>query len=462
MTTNERSLLAKASLTYRIFMYYVHIFYKYLYFRRTYFINSEKVPDSAPVMIVSNHQNGACDVLSILLFICRKCKTRKIRSVTRGDIYDAHPIGKAIMGWLGILAAYRIDFEGEESLSKNELCINTMEQELMNDGVVILFPEANHQLKRWFGWFSPRYLIVMFEAARKCNFQKEIYLLPSCNHYRTYDEIHGETLIRYGEPIALSLWYEKYQTKPKTVVRELNALVKEQISSMMLNITDLDNYDAIDYLRNTYGVHYAMDNGLNPNRLPDKLTADKQLFAKLEELKTTHEQEIQKIYDYAIRLKTKTKQYRIIDKNADEKYAVWNLLWLGIVGLVLLPLLVASAVLNLLIVGLPKFITSKIDDINTHCTINIPTTVLFTIPLTVIILFVLTWIFTKSLWIFLFCVVALPFSYIFLFRYYHAGERWMSRFRFVFLSKNKKSEWLSFRKQTFDNLDNILKTNNLR
>jgi hypothetical protein len=366
------------------------------------------------------------------------------------------------MNWLGILAAYRIDFEGEESLSKNELCIDTLKEELINDGVVILFPEANHQLKRWFGWFSPRYLIVMFEAARKCGFQKEMYVLPSCNHYRSYAEIHGETLIRYGEPIALSAWYEKYQSKPKTVVRELNALVKEQINSMMLNITDLENYDAIDYLRNTYGVHYAAKNGLNPKRLPDKLTADKQLFANLEETKATHAQEVQQIYTDAINLKTQTKRYRINDINADEKYAVWRLLWQGVAGIVLLPLLIVSVVLNLLNVGLPKFITSKIDDINTHCTINIPSAVLVTIPLTVIILFVLTWIFTKSLWVFLFCVIAMPFSYIFLFRYYHAGERWMSRFRFVFLPQNKKSEWLSFRKQTFDNLDNILKIINIR
>ncbi|MDR1666578.1 MAG: 1-acyl-sn-glycerol-3-phosphate acyltransferase [Bacteroidales bacterium] len=425
-----------------------------MYFRKIHLLHLENVPSDAPLMIVSNHQNGACDVLSILLFIRRADKTRKIRSVTRGDVM-VHPVGNVIMRWLGIVPAYRIAFEGEASLGKNAPMLEMLEEEILNDGTIILFPEANHQTIRWFGWFSPRYLLVMLEAARKSNFEKEMYLLPSCNHYNAYAGIHDDTLIKFGTPIALSAWYEKYQKQPKATVREINGLVKRQISDLMLNITDLDNYAAIDFLRKTYGVNFARRNSLNPAYLPDKLQADKDLFARLEALKAVDAEKVQKIYDDALQWKEKTQQLGIFDWNVDERPA-WKVIWQGMAGLILCPVFILSLIINVLIFGIPKFIHSKIDDINTHCTINIPSAVLVSIPLTFITLFVLSWLLTDSFLAGMLCIASWPLLSIFLCFYYRAGERWVSRVRFLSMSQKTKTECLLLRQRIYHALDRIL------
>ncbi|MDR3193875.1 MAG: 1-acyl-sn-glycerol-3-phosphate acyltransferase [Tannerella sp.] len=454
--TPGNGMLQYAGLGYRLFILYVRLFYKYLYFRKIHLLNLENIPAAAPLMIVSNHQNGACDVLSILLFLRRKNKRRKVRSVTRGDVM-VHPAGNALMRWLGIMPAYRIDFEGIDSLDKNAPMLEMLEQELVNDGAVILFPEANHQTKRWFGWFSPRYLFILFEAARKCGFEKEMYVLPACNHYNSYAGVQDTTLLKYGTPIALSPWYEKYGTKPKTVVREVNELVKRQITEMMLNITDLEHYEAIDFLRNTYGVRYARLNGLDPNHLPDKLTADKQLFAKLEDVKARHPEAVEQVYADALRLKAKTVQFGIHRRNVEEKRLFLQVLWQGFAGIVLLPVFILSALFNLLIFGIPKAITSQLEDINVHCTIHIPAAVLVCIPLTFLLLFTLALVCTASVLTGFLCIALCPLLGIFLCFYCRAYGRWFNRVRFLLLSPVEKNEYLALRGQLFESLDSLLK-----
>ena len=61
------------------------------------------------------------------------------------------------------------------------------------------------------------------------------------------------------------------------------------ISSLMLDIRDLDNYDSIDFIRTTYGTDYAKTKGIDPNDLPERLLTDKELVAKLDEAKNNDE-----------------------------------------------------------------------------------------------------------------------------------------------------------------------------
>ena len=76
-----------------------------------------------------------------------------------------------------------------------------------------------------------------------------------------------------GEPVSLMPYYELYKMKPRTTMREVNHRVRDEVAGLMLNITDLENYEAIDYLRGSYGVKFAKERGLRPGVLPEKSVA---------------------------------------------------------------------------------------------------------------------------------------------------------------------------------------------
>ena len=126
--------------------------------------------------------------------------------------------------------------EGIDSYSNNKKTFDIASDELGKGRTVLMYPEAGHQDKRWLGNFSMAYIILAFEAAEKSNFEKEIYILPSCNHYSNYFHIQADMLVKYGKPIAISPYYEKFKEKPRTVQRELNRIVIDEITSLMLNI----------------------------------------------------------------------------------------------------------------------------------------------------------------------------------------------------------------------------------
>ncbi|GHT23392.1 hypothetical protein FACS189430_06620 [Bacteroidia bacterium] len=295
------------------------------------------------------------------------------------------PVINVIARWIGLIPAYRMMYEGADSLSKNSTSIVEISDELLNDGTVVLFPEAGHQEKHWLGRFSLAYLRFCFETAKSVNFEKEIYILPSCNHYSDYAGLQEDMMVRFGTPIPLSPYYELYKTNPWTAQRRVNAVIRQQISDMMLNITDADNYTAFDYLRNTYGVRYAAENGFNPTYLPDKLEADKQLFARLEAAKETQEATVRQIYDKARQLEQTEQQYRF--KHTEEKRHIGRSIASGTVMLALFPLFVMALCTNVLIFGVPALVKRKFKDIMFHSTVYFTLNILILLPLTSIAVF---------------------------------------------------------------------------
>jgi hypothetical protein len=209
-----------------------------------------------------------------------------------------------------------------------------------------------------------------------------VFILPACNHYSHYFGMQNRMLVKFGTPISLQPYYELYKTKPRTAQREVNKLVREQISGLMLDIRDLDNYDAIDFIRTTYGVDYAKKQGVNPDNLPERLLTDKDLVARLDEAKAQHTEAVEALYQDALTLKQSIAQAGITD--AHLKAAV-NPVTLGfklLALLMLLPLWIFSWWPSMLVYWIPMSIfKAKMKDPMFEGTLLFGSAVLFTLPL---------------------------------------------------------------------------------
>jgi hypothetical protein len=271
--------------------------------------------------------------------------------------------------------------------------------------------------------------------------------------------IREDILIKFGKPISLKPYYEMYKEKHRTAQREVNELVRNSVAELMLNITDLDNYDAIDFLRNTYGIKYAKDNGFNPCKLPEKLLSDKQFVKHLDTLKTSEqENEIQQVYNDAAFLNSKIQELKISDKYFERKPTlirnIFGILWFAI----LFPFYLCSLISTALVVYPPKLINRKIKDIMLHGTITLILSAIVTIPLLNIILFFTVCSITDSALIALAYLVCLPFLYIFVITYEKAWKRQKSRIRFYnLLKKGKLTELASIRIRIHETLNKLLK-----
>ena len=455
MAKKEIKYDPKPRLGYRMLKAYVRFFHDKWYYRNVYWLNTDNVPDDGvPVMIVSDHQNGLNDPLGTIFSVHNR-KKRKMRFVARADVF--RKIFQRPLSWLGILPAYRAQYQGEGSAARNRFMLGESGEELIQGGAVVIYPEAGHQDKRWLGSFSAGYLHLIFEAARKTGFEKEMFVLPSCNHYSDYVRFREQLLIKYGTPISLAPYYKLYEEDQKAAQNAVNAVIREQISDLMLNITDLENYDAIDFLRETYGVGYARKQGYNPRKLPDKLLSDKELFARMDSARQEWNEDLLKVYDDARELSAGETELKLEDRFFSARPALGMLLLKGLGMLMTFPLFVIALVPNILVYLAPKLMTRRIEDIMLHGGINLALSILVTMPVLYIAMFFVTQGVTGS-WIaagvhFL----ALPWLAVFAWNYSQWFLKWLKGWRFRGLdSKGRLDVLRKTRERIYSLLDSVL------
>ena len=450
----EQEKRSRHGLLYRIFRIYVRYIHDRFFFRKVYRIGLQNVPaNGTAVMVVSNHQNCLLDPMGVLLAF----NDRKPNVIVRADVFAVHRwVDKALRN-LGLFPAFRLNFDGVAALRKNRDTLSASEQALVNGATLLLYPEGEHQDKHWLGDFTLGYTRLAFEAAALDNFQTEIFILPCCNHYSAYSDIQNDVLLKFGTPISIQPFYEMYKTKPRTAQREVNVLVRERLMELMLHITDLDNYGAIDFLRHTYGRQYAKKLGLRPDYLPEKLHSDQQFFKSLEKARTDDPSEVQQIYREALTLETEIKKHKIRDDQLDNPPG-WGCI-IAMMALIacLFPLWVFALLPNWIIYKAPIPVMLHVKDKMFHASFLFGMSVLATMPILYTLTFIGVWAFV-NVWIAALYALALPYLGLFAWYYRKYAVRTWQQLRFWRLRKTDEIRQLKkLRTNLYERLNKILK-----
>ena len=406
MTKKRRSSQGVLYRALRMYMLYIHD--QFLY-KKFYRLNKTNVPaNGTPLLLVSNHQNCLCDPLTLVFSL----RDRKINEFVRADIFKINPLLTSILNYLGLNPAFRLDFDGKEMLWKNRNMFKKCEEKLLDGETVLMYPEGRHQDKHWLGDFTLGYTKLAFETAALGNFEKDIFILPCCNHYSAYKDIQHDVVVKFGTPISLMPYYELYQEKPRTAQRQLNEVVRAQISDMMLHVTDLENYKSIDFLRNTYGRKFAESNGLCSNYLPDKLESDKLFVKKLQEAKDENSSSVQQIFEDALLIDGELKQMKVRDDNFD-KTPGWLSIVMSIFAMVVLfPAWLFSLWPNIIVYIVPSLVMCRVKDKRFHNSFFLVISGIVTMPVLYALTFGLVWVF-GNFWIAFIYALLLPWLGLF-------------------------------------------------
>ena len=443
------------SLFIKAFRAYLQFVNSGLYFKKEHVLGLENVPvNGTPTIIVSNHQNCLNDPLCV----CLQLTDRRMNFLARANVFNIPIFNKALRA-MGLLPAYRMGYEGLAHVRRNSETFEDAGNALMEGETVMLYPEAGHQDKRWLGTFKLGYLRIAFAAAEKMEFKEDVIILPSCNHYSNYFHARTEMLIKFGKPISLKPYYERYQEEPRATMMEINAVVREAIKEMMLHVEDIEHYDQIDWLReNEYGKKYAREHGFKFNYLPSRLLSDQALVNALQQASEEYPEEMESIYQDTAEVIKGINELNIRDWLFRRKPRVISAALRGLALLVLLPLFIVSIIPTALLFILPEiFLKKMIKDQMFISTFRLAVSALITIPLCMLVPAALLWIFVGFWWA-LGYFVAFPFMFLLAWNYMRLFMKFLGTCRFVNRKNRPKiKEIHKKRLSIFNRLDAILK-----
>ena len=444
----EHSLAVKA---FRTYLQFVN---SGLYFKKEHVIGLENVPvNGTPTVIVSNHQNCLNDPLCV----CLQLTDRRMNFLARANVFN-NPIFNKALRAMGLLPAYRMGYEGLSHVRKNSETFEDAGNALIGGETVMLYPEGGHQDKRWLGSFKLGYLRIAFAAAEKMNFEGDVMILPSCNHYSNYFHARTEMLIKFGKPISLKPYYERYKEEPRATMMEINNIVHSEIKEMMLHVDDIEHYEQIDWLReNEYGKKYAIEHGFKKNYLPSRLLSDQKLVNDLQEAYKEHPEEMEEVYKDVTTVMTGIKELNIRDWLFHHNPGVEAVIMRGLGLLLLLPLFIVSIIPTALLFIVPEiFLKKMIKDQMFVSTFRLAVSALITIPICVLVPVIFLWIYLNFWWA-LGYFVAFPFMFLLAWNYMRLFMKFLGTCNFR-LRKNRRKikEIRKLRKSIFDRLDNML------
>ncbi|MBU3025447.1 lysophospholipid acyltransferase family protein [Zobellia galactanivorans] len=207
----------------------------YLYYGKIRVSGLENVPKDKAVLFLPNHQGALLDVLLIAV----DCN-RKPFFLTRSDVFTK-PTLKKFFAYLRMIPIYRIR-DGREALKNNQAVFDQCAEIFKDNHAIVMFPEANHNIKRRVRPLSKGFTRILFNAVERLP-ETELYIVPVGLNYRGNSSFPDKVALYYDKNILVNTLYD-----PKDVQASVNRVkgkVSDRLKQLTTHIEDFDNYENI-------------------------------------------------------------------------------------------------------------------------------------------------------------------------------------------------------------------------
>ncbi len=196
----------------------------------------ENIPKNGAVLFLPNHQKALMDVLLIVV----DCN-RKPYFLARSDIFRKKAL-REFFAFLRMIPIYRMR-DGRKSLANNEVVFNQCAQLFKKEEAIVIFPEANHNLRRRVRPLSKGFTRFVFNFMDG-NPNGEILLVPVGLNYKEKGRFPDRVALYYGKPIASSKFYDAHNANESATALKL--AVSEELKKLTTHIEYESNYEAIE------------------------------------------------------------------------------------------------------------------------------------------------------------------------------------------------------------------------
>ena len=162
-------------------------------------VGMTNIPQDKAVVLLPNHQNALLDPLLIAAY----ARGKKPYFLTRSDVFTGGFL-MAVFDALRMIPIYRLR-DGRDTLQKNQAVFDRCARLLSQGGHLLLFPEANHNLRRQVRPLSKGFTRIVLHTL-DCFPQTDLQLLPVGCNYQRPSGFPDRVAFQFGHPIPASVF----------------------------------------------------------------------------------------------------------------------------------------------------------------------------------------------------------------------------------------------------------------
>ncbi len=242
------------------------------FYSRYEVLGLENVPKDGGVIFAANHQNALIDAFNVVT-----SSGRDPWYATRADVFEK-PIAKKLLHSYRMVPIFR-PRDGWKNMANNNETFDFLTSKLLAGESIGIFPEGQPSYNFSLLPFKKGAARLAFKAqSEKPDFP--IYIVPVGLQYGELEKFRSDLLIQFGKPINVQDYLPLYVEKAGKANRELTLEIRKRIEPLMINISDQENYDAINFARKENGLLLKYGKGTN---LKQEFDAGKDLVAEYEQ-----------------------------------------------------------------------------------------------------------------------------------------------------------------------------------
>ncbi|RNC84614.1 MAG: hypothetical protein ED557_06445 [Balneola sp.] len=229
--------MRKNWLWYQTFRYPIVKFGLHLFYKRIIIEGKERLPKKAPILFVPNHQNSFMDALLVVTHV-----NPFIYFLTRAQAFNPPLMGKFLRS-LNMLPVYRVR-DGLSSVTKNNAIFDQCIEYMKRDDAILVFPEANHDLRRRVRPLSKGFTRIAFDAEVREGWNMNLHVIPVGLNYEEHRRSRNSVRVVFGEPILMKKYKELFEKDEREATAKLKEEVSEGIKKTIMHVPNLDHYPA--------------------------------------------------------------------------------------------------------------------------------------------------------------------------------------------------------------------------
>ena len=219
------------------------------FFRRVHVRYPERILESGPVLVVSNHPNNLLDPV-----IVASLYKRKFSFLAKSPLFK-FPI-KYLMNALQMIPVYR-PRDGSDP-NKNTEMFKAVAEKISSGQAVMIFPEGTSEWQRNLLEIKTGPARIALQAADVSGDRSLIKIQPIGLTYHDYRLYRGSVTASVGEPISMEN-FKVTGDDSKEVVRRLTDEIDRQLRALTVNIDDPVRAAFIEKISKVYGFSQRDD-----------------------------------------------------------------------------------------------------------------------------------------------------------------------------------------------------------